>query len=81
MTALNTGDRQRLLRKLAESEGYATPDDLIAETITDSGSPGICSNPDCETTIEEVEPDQDRGWCDACGRNSVVSALILAELI
>jgi hypothetical protein len=35
---------------------------------------------DCDYATE-VEPDQDRGWCESCGTNTVKSALILAGLI
>ena len=35
---------------------------------------------DC-SYITEMEPDQDRGYCEACGGNTVVSALVLAGLI
>jgi hypothetical protein len=30
---------------------------------------------------EELEPDQDRGWCDECQANTMKSALILAGVI
>jgi len=43
-------------------------------------SPAICMNDGCDYTAE-MEPDQDRGWCEACGTNTVASALILAGLI
>jgi hypothetical protein len=72
--------RQQLLEKLAKSEGFETTDELIEGSIIDSVSPGICSTPGCDGTME-VEPDQDRGWCEVCGNNSVVSALVLADLI
>jgi len=51
--------------------------------ISDSVSPAICCNPentDCDYTAE-MEPDQDRGWCEECNANTVVSALVLAGLI
>jgi hypothetical protein len=50
---------------------------LIAATTV---SPAICTEPDCDYTTE-MEPDQDAGYCEACGKNSVASALILAGLI
>jgi hypothetical protein len=43
-------------------------------------SPGICMNTGCDYT-NDVELDQDRGWCERCGAQTVQSALILACLI
>lgn len=68
------------LDKLVESEGYASLDELLAAVITDSVCPAICTNESCDYT-EEMEPDQDRGWCPECSQNSMQSALILAGLI
>ena len=68
------------LTRLVAAEAYDSLDDLLAEAVFDSVCPGICMNADCTYTTD-VEPDQDRGWCEACGTNSVKSALILAGLI
>jgi hypothetical protein len=49
----------------------------------DSVSPAICVNPDnpqCNYT-REMEPDQDRGWCEECRSNTMKSALVLAGVI
>ena len=78
--ALSVSERQAKLATLAESEGYADPDALIEAAVHDSVSPGICSRPGCSYTTE-VEPDQRRGWCEACGTGTVQSALVLAALI
>ena len=72
--------RRAKLALLVETEGFDSLDDLIAATITDSVSPAICLNDGCDYTTE-MEPDQDRGWCEVCGTNTVASALILAGLI
>ena len=72
--------RRAKLDQLVEIEGCDSLDDLIAATITDSVSPAICLNDSCDYTIE-MEPDQDRGWCEACGTNTVASALVLAGII
>jgi hypothetical protein len=53
---------------------------LLEAVFSDSVSPGICMNEGCDYTVE-VEPDQDRGWCEACGTNTVKSAPILAGII
>ena len=68
------------LDRLLAIEGYDDVVDLFAEVLSDSVSPGICINPGCDYTTE-VEPDQDRGWCENCRTNTVKSALILAGLI
>ena len=75
--------RSAKLRKLSEVEGYTSLDELLAAAATDSISPAICCNPDkpeCDYTAE-MEPDQDRGWCEECQRGTVVSALVLGGLI
>ena len=68
------------LEKLFEIEGYDALDELLDATFSDSVSPGICTNDECDDAVE-VEPDQDQGWCKSCGNNTVKSALILADLI
>ena len=78
--ALSEERRQAKLRTLVETEGYPSLEALLEATITDSVSPAICTAEDCSYTCE-MEPDQDRGWCEACGKNTVQSALILAGLI
>lgn len=66
------------LRELAESEGYDEVTGLLEAAVIDSVSPGICMV--CGYT-GEVEPDQDAGYCDGCGANTMKSALILAGVI
>ena len=73
-------DPKALLRRLAEIEGYPSVEALIEAAAFDSVSPGICITPGCDYTAE-VEPDQDRGWCEACGKDTVKSAVVLAGLI
>jgi hypothetical protein len=68
------------LDQLIEIEGYDDVVDLFATVLSDSVSPGICINPGCDCTTE-VEPDQDRGYCESCRTQTVQSALILAGLI
>lgn len=70
----------QLLTTLAEAEGY---DDIVAlceACIADSVNPGICVTDGCGYTCE-VEPDQDRGWCEICNKGTVKAALVLAGLI
>ena len=72
--------RKAKLTKLLEIEGFATFEELAEKALFDSVSPAICCNPECSYT-REMEPDQDRGWCDECHTNTIVSALVLAGLI
>ncbi len=65
---------------LCESEGFKSIDDLIAATVVDAVSPGICMNEGCDY-ITEVEPDQREGYCEICDDCSVTSALVLAGVI
>ena len=54
--------------------------DLLQAAAADSICPAICMTEGCDYTTE-MEPDQDQGYCEACGGNTVASALILAGLI
>jgi len=65
------------LMKLCDTEGFEKIEDLLIEAITDSVCPGICMTEGCDYTME-IEPDQQEGYCEACGGNTVVSALVLA---
>jgi hypothetical protein len=77
---LSTAVRRAKLRKLAETEGFESVHKMLEAATFDSVSPGICVQEGCDYTTE-VEPDQTEGWCEACGRGSVASALILAGFI
>ena len=68
------------LQKLLESEGYTNLTELLTANITDSVCPAICMNEGCNYVCE-MEPDQDRGWCEECHTNSMKSALVLAGVI
>jgi DNA-directed RNA polymerase subunit RPC12/RpoP len=68
------------LQQLLEIEGFATIEQLAEAILYDTVSPAICMNDGCSYTAE-MEPDQDRGWCEECGTNSMKSALVLAGLI
>jgi len=72
--------RRIKLSQLIEMEGFESEEALLAAVITDSVSPAICLNDGCEYTAE-MKPDQDRGYCEACGTNTMVSVLILAGII
>ena len=65
--------------KLHELAGVSV-EELLRQANFDSVSPGICVNQGCDYTAD-VEPDQDKGYCEVCETNTVQSALILAGLI
>ena len=66
------------LQELADSEGFESVDEMLEAAVIDSVVPGICKH--CDYTTE-VEPDCRAGWCEFCEESTVVSCLILAELI
>jgi hypothetical protein len=68
------------LMKLCDLEGYKRLHDLLRASTTDSLCPAICMTEGCDNTTE-MESDQDAGYCEACGGNTMVSALVLAGLI
>ena len=72
--------RKAKLTKLLEIEGYQRVEDLIEAVFSDSVSPAICQNPDCDYVCE-MEPDQAEGWCDECHTNTMKAAPVLAGLI
>lgn len=83
MPGLSREERASKLAKLVELEGFESEDALFAAAVAESVCPAICcnpANPDCDYTAE-MEPDQDRGWCEACERGTLVSALVLGGLI
>jgi hypothetical protein len=83
MDVLSNKMRAAKLRRLCEIEGLDDETALFAASITDSVCPVICCNPDnpgCDYTAE-MEPDQDRGWCEVCERGTLVSGLVLGGII
>jgi hypothetical protein len=75
--------RKAKLDKLIEIEGFEDETALLAASIPDSVCPAICCNPDnpcCDYTAE-MEPDQDKGWCEVCGAGTLVSGLVLGGII
>jgi hypothetical protein len=71
---------QPKFKKLVEIEGYDDPYEFLADASFDSVCPAICVNDGCDYTAE-LEPDQDRGWCEACGTNSMKGALRIVGMI
>lgn len=83
MTILSREMRAGKLAKLVELEDFESETALFEAAVTDSVCPAICCNPDnpaCDYTAE-MESDQAHGWCEACERGTLVSALVLGGLI
>jgi len=72
--------RTAKLAKLVEIEGYDSLEELMEAVLSDSVSPAICMNEGCDFTCE-MEPDQDRGWCEECSTNTMKAAPVLAGII
>ena len=72
--------REAKLAKLLEIEGYDSVEALMEAVFSDSVSPAICMNDECDFTCE-MEPDQDGGWCDERRTNTMKAAPVLAGLI
>jgi len=68
------------LNTLANDWGYDDPTDMMIEYVHDSLHPAICMSKDCDYSTE-MEPDQDRGWCENCEKNTVVSAGMLMGIV
>lgn len=62
------------IQDLIEEYGYDNEIEFLEEFGMDNIVPGICV--ECGATFE-YEPDQDRGYCEICGKNTVKSALVL----
>jgi hypothetical protein len=79
MQLVLTTKAQKLMT-LCEVEGYKNALDLVEAVWTDTVCPAICMTEGCDHTAE-MEPDQREGYCEACGGNTLMSALVLAGLI
>ena len=77
---MTESQKEMLMEELMEAYGCENIEEFLAEYGYDACVPGICTNPGCGYTTE-YEPDQDAGWCDNCGENSVVSGLVLLGVI
>ena len=80
MSSIALSHKAQKLMKLCDIEGFENVEDVLFSSITDSVCPAICMTEGCDYTTE-MEPDQEEGYCEECGGNTVVSALILAGLI
>ena len=73
-------EKAKKLIRLCQIEGYDNVHDLVQAVAADSVCPAICMTEGCEYTAD-MEPDQEEGYCESCGGNTMVSALILADFI
>lgn len=81
MSAFALSNKAVKLMKLCDLKGFESLDDLLLlAALTDCVCPAICMAEGCDYTAE-MEPDQEKGICEACGGNTVTSALVLAGLI
>ncbi len=79
MSTIALSHKAAKLMKLCDLEGVKL-EDLLQASVVDSICPAICMTEGCDYTTE-MEPDQDAGYCEVCGGNTVTSALVLAGLI
>ncbi len=68
---------KQLVRLIVKSDGRTFQE--IAQGTMTGDCPGICT--ECEWIIENIEQDQEEGYCDECQKNTVKSILILAGVI
>lgn len=80
MSTIVLSNKAVKLMKLCDHEGFKCLEDLLKVAATDSLCPAICMTEGCDYTTE-MESDQDEGYCEECGGNTVTSALVLAGFI
>ncbi|MCK1715222.1 MULTISPECIES: hypothetical protein [unclassified Bradyrhizobium] len=81
MTNIALSQKALKLMRLCDLSGFDSIDDLLLlAALKDSVCPAICMTEGCDYTAV-MEPDQDEGFCEACGGNTLVSVLVLADLI
>ena len=76
---LTPQQRKAKLKALVETEGESLST-ILERGLTDGIGAAICVNQRCNY-VQDMEPDQDRGWCPECSDQSMQSALMLRGLI
>jgi len=66
------------IQECADDFGYDSVEDMLDKAVIDSVVPAWCS--ECNATTE-MEPDQDKGYCPGCGKNTSKSVLVLLDII
>jgi len=79
MNPISELTRKALIKTICDNQGIDDPTDIAASALNDGDCPGICTT--CSEICDNIEPDQDKGWCDECKTNTVISLLILMEII
>ncbi len=67
-----------MLERMKEDGAYETIHNMLETAVIDAVVPAICT--ECGY-VTEMEPDQDQGYCDECGKNTVKSCLRIAGVI
>ena len=73
MSTIALSHKATKLMTLCDREGFKSLNALLKASVTDSICPAICMTEGCDYTTE-MESDQDAGYCEACGGNTVASA-------
>jgi len=80
MMIIVLSNRAAKLMRLCEIEGFDNVEEFLFDHLGESVCPAICMTEGCDYTAE-MEPDQEQGYCEACGGNTVTSAMVLADLM
>ncbi|MCK1665234.1 hypothetical protein [Bradyrhizobium sp. 153] len=81
MSNIALSQKAQKLMRLCDLSGFDRVDDLLlAMVLKDTSCPAICTTEGCDHTAD-MEPDQDQGFCEVCGGNTLLSVLVLADLI
>jgi len=80
--SISPADRLHLLHTLMATSGYDAAeqeqyDDCLA-LWSDDACEGICA--ECDE-VWPSEPDADSNWCAECHQSTVISGLVLAEVL
>ncbi|MBK5961279.1 hypothetical protein CCR97_24180 [Rhodoplanes elegans] len=77
MRDLSHDQRHRKLRTLARAAEYASVEEMLEACTEAATVPAICTEFGCSHTTR-TDRDADSARCEACGRNTVASAIVLA---
>ena len=72
--------RQKKLAQLSTLVGMESVHDLLKDAALNDVVPAICVGKECSYACE-VAAEQREAFCPKCKKNSIASALILADLI
>lgn len=77
MRDLSHDQRHRKLRTLARADGYASVEEMLRACTHAAIVLAICTELGCSHTTR-TDRDEESARCEACGRNTVASAIMLA---